>query len=71
LAKAGKQSPPALTGDRIAHSLALQSIVREFRLSIDAGKEDSELLAGKHLRKRDKLAKTAVDDFHLQLIASN
>jgi hypothetical protein len=45
--------------------------VREFRQSIDAGNEDSELLAGKHLRKRDKLAKTAVDDFHLQLIASN
>jgi hypothetical protein len=71
LAKAGKQSPPALSGDRSVHGLALQSIVREFQQNIDAGEEDSELLAGKRLRKRDQLAKTAVDDFHLQLVASN
>jgi hypothetical protein len=69
LAKARKQSPPALTGNQSTHSLALQSVIREFQHNFTTEQEDSDLLVGNHFRKQYKLVKKAVDEFHSQLVA--
>jgi hypothetical protein len=66
LARTKKQ--PSITSQTV-HNIALQSIVKDFRDSIFA-EEDSELLAGKHFRKQDKLAQKAVDEFHADLVGA-
>ena len=66
---AKKQSSPAIASSPNIHHLALQSIVGEFQHDFAAEEEDSDLLANNHFRKREKIARKAVDDFHLQMVA--
>ena len=70
LARATKQSI-ATAGGQDAHNLALQSLLGEFPRSVAAEQAESELLAGRHFRKQEKLITKAVDEFHLQFVASD
>jgi hypothetical protein len=69
LARAKRQSSTVLTGSQNAHHVALESLLAEFRRDYAAEVESSKLLAGRHPRKQDQLARQAVDDFHSQLVA--
>jgi hypothetical protein len=71
LTRAKKQSFVELTEGQSAHSLAVQSIMKEFQHDFTAAQENSELLVGAHFRNQVKLAKKAVDNFHLHLVASD
>jgi hypothetical protein len=57
-----KQSDAVLTGSQNAHSLALQSLVNDFKQNIKIEQDDWEMLVGKHFRKQDKLLEKAVDE---------
>jgi hypothetical protein len=66
-AKARKKSPQVLTESQSTRNLALQSIMQEFQQNyVIDDQEASELLAGKHTRKQDKLTKKAVASWVLE-----
>jgi hypothetical protein len=65
-----KQPAIALTISPNAHSLAVQSLTSEYQQEFAFEPEDSELLISKHLRKQDKLAQTAVDEFRAELVGA-
>jgi hypothetical protein len=70
LVRTKKQLFAVASVSQSTHILALQSIAREFQHNYSVDQEDLHLLSGEHSRKQEKLAKKAVDDFHLRLIAS-
>ena len=70
LAVTKKQPSVAVATSQNVHSLALQSLAREYQQYFAVESEDSELLVGKHFRKQDKLAEEAVDEFHADLAAA-
>ena len=69
LTQVEKQSLVTAAGSQRARNLALQSLMQEFQQNFESSQEDAELLIGKHFHKQDKLAKKAVDEFHLHLAA--
>ena len=69
LVLAKQQSPAAIIPDQDARDLALQWVATEFQHDVAVDQDDSEPLIGEHLRKQDKLAMKAFDDFHSQLVA--
>jgi hypothetical protein len=71
LAETKRQLPIALTANQYDHRLAIQSFMREYPHDSTFELEDSELFVIKQFLNQDKLAKKAVDDFHLQLVASD
>ena len=67
--KTEKHSPAASPESRSVRNLALQSIAAEMQLCFTIDQDDSEPIFSKHVRKHDKLAQKAADDFHTRLIA--
>jgi hypothetical protein len=67
-ADATKRSSIASTTSQITHSLAMQSLLRDYQHNAAMEQLDSDLFVGRHAQEQDMLAKKAQDQIHANLL---